>query len=146
MGAAGQAEQNKQAVQAMWKAITGGDPAAAFTVMIDLFDPDVVVYEPESLPYGGVYRGREEFLAMMGGSFASYFDSSRIQLERIVAEGDHVVARWRYPWRASTDDEFVEVEVNEWLTFRDGKIIEAKPFYWDTAALVHVGASANPKM
>lgn len=138
-----QAERNKQAVRAMYEALTGGDPASAFTVMQAVFAPDVVVYQPDSLPYGGVYHGFEGFLGMMATAAGRHFDSGRIGLEKMVADGDNVVVRWRYPFRASADDEFVDVEVNEWLTFRDGKIIEARPFYWDTAQLMKAAAAAK---
>lgn len=134
--AAEEAEKNKQAVRQIHQVLTGGDLAAAWTVLSKLFDPDVVVYEPASLPNGGVYHGRDEFLTMMGAFMAEYVDVARIQLHTIVADGDQVVIRWRYPWRPSPADEYVDVEVSEWMVFRDGKIIEAKPFYWDTAQLV----------
>src|SRR5262245_44194167 len=99
----GQAEHNKRAIQTMHAAITGGDPMRAFAVMLDLFDPDVVVHEPASLPYGGIYKGRDEFLGLMGPAMGLHFDAPNIRLERIVADEDNVVVRWAYPWRASAD-------------------------------------------
>lgn len=130
------AERNRQAVRAIHAAITGDDPASAFEIMQEVFDPDVVAYEPDSLPYGGVYRGLNDLLGMLGTAMGVHFDTPRIKLEDIVAEGDNVVTRWRYPFRMSANEPYVDVEVSEWMTFRDGKIIEVRPFYWDTAQLL----------
>jgi ketosteroid isomerase-like protein len=136
------AEDIKRKIQDLADVFSASDPAAAYELMLDLFDPDVVVHEPESLPYGGTYRGRDEFLAAMGGMMATHVDGKRVRLDKVVADDEQVVARWRYPWRLDESHEFVEVEVNEWLTFRNGKIVEARPFYWDTAQLMADKTSA----
>jgi ketosteroid isomerase-like protein len=131
-----QAQRNKQSVLALYSALTGGGATSAYTIMQQLLDRDVIVYHPDSLPFGGTHHGREAFLTQSASNAGRHVDARRIKLEGMVAEGDDVVVRWRFPFRINPTDEFVDVEVNEWLTFRDGKIVEARPFYWDTAQLV----------
>lgn len=44
-----------EVVEAFFRAIADGDPKACFAVV----HPEVRVREPEGLPYGGEYRGRD---------------------------------------------------------------------------------------
>lgn len=61
--------RNAASVERMFEAIRAADLGA----LAPLLHPDVVCVEPESLPYGGVYEGREAFfgdlLARMAGAY-----------------------------------------------------------------------------
>ena len=87
--------------------------------------PDLVIYEPDYLPYGGVYKGPEGFEEVMAKA-APLFDISGLTLECIVADGDHVVTRNS---EAFADPESGRTDILELWTLKDGLVTEIR-VYW----------------
>jgi ketosteroid isomerase-like protein len=110
----------------------GGSLEDLMEVVRSTFDPDIVVYEPESLPFGGVYKGRDAHLQMMQHAY-TYFDTSQTRPERVVVDGENAVIMWKLRWL----DPPADIQISEWFQVRDGKIVEIRAFYWDSAVLVH---------
>jgi ketosteroid isomerase-like protein len=115
-------EDNKRIVRHAYAAMSGGDVKRFLAVL----DDDVVVYEPDALPYGGVYEGRSVFVASLPAAGA-LLDASRLVVEDLVAEGDKVVALIRVAVRGGVPDALV----TEHWTMREGKAIELRVFWYD---------------
>jgi uncharacterized protein len=124
------AADNIALARAMYDAQVRGDAKAALAAL----HTDVVLREPESLPYGGAYVGLESVLAGIGEA-ARWVDLSSLQVERILGDEEVVVAFIRCDWRKE-DGSRTALELRECLTIRDGKVAEIQVFLWDTAALV----------
>jgi len=78
--------ENVEAVRAAYEAFMRGDLGA----VADTFADDVEWETPESLPLGGLVRGREAVI----GNFAqipSYWSSFSVEPEEYIDAGDHVV-------------------------------------------------------
>ncbi|MEV7284810.1 nuclear transport factor 2 family protein [Streptomyces sp. NPDC093252] len=119
-------ERNRQVVLAMFAAASSGDMEGVLSYLSE----DVVVAEPLFLPFGRVYRGRDEFLAL-AGELGKYLDLSAITVHYTLADGDRVAACVGVPDLATgKPTHFIEQ-----YTVRDGKIVENRLFYHDAGTL-----------
>ncbi|HEY9345697.1 MAG TPA: nuclear transport factor 2 family protein [Inquilinus sp.] len=104
------------------------------------FHPDVVVHEPSSLPYAGDWKG----LAGVGALFRRMREVwSDIGVERMeaVRTGDTVFMTCTLHLTARRSGEAVSQPFAEVLRFREGRLVDGLPFYYDTGALAAVLAS-----
>jgi ketosteroid isomerase-like protein len=113
------------------------------------FAPDAVLRISDSLPYGGTHAGRQVILTMLMGFVTTtkpIIRPEQIKIERMVEEGDSIVAKAVFPWLAPGAREPIPMSAFEWFTFRDGRISEMVVSYWDTAACLAAmkAAAANP--
>jgi ketosteroid isomerase-like protein len=101
------------------------------------FASDAVLRISDSLPYGGTVAGREAILEMLMGFVTTttpIIEPQQITIERMVEEGDSIVAQAVFPWQAPGASEPIPMSAFEWFTFRDGCVSEMVVSYWDTAA------------
>jgi ketosteroid isomerase-like protein len=101
------------------------------------FAPDAVNRISDSLPYGGTHAGRETILKMLTEFVTTstpIIPPEQITIERMVEEGDSIVAKAVFPWLAPGASEPIPMSAIEWFTFRDGRVSEMVVSYWDTAA------------
>ncbi len=63
---------NRRLIVDMYAAAKAGDVDGFFSAL----SPEVVITEPSFLPYGGTYRGIDEFRALFG-DVAKFLDMSR---------------------------------------------------------------------
>ena len=110
------------------------DPPDA-TLLEAAFDPEVVVHEPGSLPYAGDWRGLDDVAALirlMGETW------SQMTLEGLVAvrDGDLVFLSCTLRLVSRATGRSIEQPFAEALRFRGGRLLEGRPFYFDTAALL----------
>jgi ketosteroid isomerase-like protein len=101
--------------------------------------PDLVVEDPASLPYGGVYRGFEGMLEVAGKLFAEIADC-RIETEGVIGDPDgaEFVLKQHITGRAVRSGKPVDTHVLEHYSFRDGLLIGIRPYYWDTKAVAEL--------
>ena len=66
----------------------------------------------------------------------------QITIERMVEEGDSIVAWATFPWLAPGASEPISMSAIEWFTFRDGRISEMMVSCWDTAACLEAMRNA----
>ncbi|MQY03450.1 nuclear transport factor 2 family protein [Actinomadura macrotermitis] len=122
--------------------VTAGGPGKAdFAGMAAHLSPDVVMYQAESLPYGGAWTGPdgiERFMAAMSEAWTSL----EFLEQRFAADGPVAVVRNRGVLRARATGRALETSVMQWFTFEDGLISEIRPFYLDTAAVLDVLGTA----
>jgi ketosteroid isomerase-like protein len=123
-------DQNKQLVLSLYAAIRNADLEGFFAGC----SPDMVLHEAESMKVGGTYRGRDEITNCLG-QLLSLYDLTTVDVKRIVADGEYVVGMVSFMTSGPTPH---EVKLSEWWHILDGKVVEVRPFYWDTAVLNRV--------
>jgi ketosteroid isomerase-like protein len=120
-------ERNTKYVEALFAATGSGDWAAAEAML----SSDFFVTEAGTLPFAGVYRGpkalQELFEIVMSAAGVVGLD-----LHQITAGGDRVVALLDLLLEGTPP---VRVPLAETFRFRDGKVCEIKPYYFDPRPL-----------
>ncbi|MFD7233804.1 nuclear transport factor 2 family protein [Streptomyces syringium] len=112
----------------------GGPGEAPFDLLAPFFASDVVLHQADALPYGGTWRGHAGltrfFLAM-----SDAWESFDMVDQEFLATGETAVVLTRVRARARATGRELSFPILQTLTVRDGKIVEVRPFYWDTAAI-----------
>jgi len=114
---------------------------------LELFQPDVELHWPPSLPYGGIIRGLKPEHNSWGQTWIPLqpTDAERKMDPRVVAASDdEVVVLW-HQRGLTTGGDRLDVEVLGLYQFRDAKLARAQMFYFDTAAVLNFLAKASSK-
>jgi uncharacterized protein len=119
--------QNADVIRSAWEAFGRQDLDGATANMED--NGEVVV--PESLPWGGTYRGPEGFKEMLG-SFMSQFEEFRPSPEGFFEAEDYVFVPLDVEGR-STKGRSISGRALWLYRLRNGKVVRAEIFP-DTAA------------
>ncbi|MES2496185.1 MAG: nuclear transport factor 2 family protein [Pseudomonadota bacterium] len=126
-------QQIEQFVDDLYAATGAGDWDKAASMLTD----DFVVVEADPLPMAGTYRGphalRELFTKVMGMMDVAGLD--RIQT---TVGGDYAVTILSFRF---ADPALRPAELCELFRFRDGKVCEIKPFYFDPTTMVDACAA-----
>jgi uncharacterized protein len=120
-----------QTTLAVAKQLYDAVSAADLDGVLACLSEDVVVREPSFLPYGGVYRGIDDFSRMFPMA-AELLDVTQLRVDRLVASGDRVVSILRIRERATGED----VVVAEESRIAAGKIVELTVYYHDTQSML----------
>jgi uncharacterized protein len=130
-------------VRRLFEAVeTRGDPedlAARWAVYVAMYDPDVVIHEAPSLPYGGDYSG-DDAVARHGHAFSGAWQGlqsiSDQRLEpHLLADGDHVIVLWRQKG-TSADGDLFDMPAVSVYQMKDGRVVDSRMFHFDTAAVI----------
>lgn len=129
---------NREIIQAVFDASAEQD----WDKVKSLVHDDIQVYEADSLPYAGVFKGPEQFVALIQQVFSTWEDVDHT-INHIVADGEFVVILANMAGRAKTTGRTFSVPMAEVWRFRDGKVSEIRPHYFDTKALhdAHYGSA-----
>jgi uncharacterized protein len=101
-----------------------------------LMHPEVVIHEPESMPYGGTYHGREG-AAAIGRKLAEMFEpTGDMQVEYFDGGDDLVIVHVHQPGRSVKTGQQCDTNLIELHTVREGMIAEIRIFNWDTAGML----------
>jgi uncharacterized protein len=123
----GPAESDVAVVRAFYEAAARRDLDA----ILDLLDPEVVLRAPESLPWGGTFRGHEgvqEFFREL----AEEPVENRREVQEYLDAGDRIIVQLHLFGRARGGDTETEVpEIHVW-TVQNGKILDLEAIF-DTA-------------
>jgi ketosteroid isomerase-like protein len=99
--------------------------------------PDLEVYEADSLPYPGVYRGREGFRELLGKILA--LSELSIDEATIRDAGDDVVFIYMEVTLTSrASGRSLHTQILEMETFQDGLVRRMDVFYKDTKQVVEL--------
>jgi ketosteroid isomerase-like protein len=134
---------NAQIVEAARLAYTGFDKNQR-EPLLKLLDKDVVFEFPQSLPYGGTYRGVEEFKAFWKLLYSTYYDYFNYDAHAVIDAGDYVLV----PVTARARAKNGKVMENEHLFLfqvKDGKIVYGR-IYADTAKGRDVLEGIEPRL
>ena len=125
------APENVTVVQAIHDAQERGDDAA----LLALLHPEMMAYEPEGVPYAGFYRDYDGYLERRG-RIAETWQGLRAEVERYLDGGDGwVVAMLQSVGRARATGAVFMMPIAEFWRVRDGRAVELRTYYWDTALL-----------
>ena len=126
-------ERNIKYVESLFAATGSGDWKTAESMLTS----DFFVTEADTLPFAGVYRGQkalqEIFDIVMASAGVVGFD-----LHQITAGGDRVVALLDLLLPGTPP---VRAPLAETFRFRDGKVCEIKPYYFDPRPVVEAVAA-----
>ena len=128
---ASESTPNVAVIRGFNDALARGDVAG----MVEFLDPQVEWRAPESVPWGGTFRGHEGFREFLGKVLEQPAEFRREILEYLDA-GQRVVVLLRQMGRPKGGDTEYDVpEVHVW-TVRDGKIVDFEGSF-DTATVLH---------
>ncbi len=120
----------------------GGPGAASFDVLAPFFAPEVALHQAPGLPYGGTWRGHagmERFFRAMAHTWQSF----EMLEQDFLATGPTAVVLTQVRARARATGRTLTFPVLQTIAISDGRIVEIRPFYWDTAAIAEAcGATA----
>jgi uncharacterized protein len=127
--------ENVEAVRRLFRAVEERDLAG----ILDAYDPDIVIHEADSLPYGGDHRELQGAKRHAHGFWRTWRFLQSAEETKLGATfldgGDHVVAFFRH--RAhSAGGKKMDVPVVGVYGVRGGKVVEARMFHFDTAKIL----------
>ncbi|PEQ10202.1 hypothetical protein B2G71_23625 [Novosphingobium sp. PC22D] len=126
-----QEEDNIAVVKTFYEYLGRGDRDGAYASVIA---EDCVLYEADSLPYGGVYHGRETMKDVLRGVIAR-FDDFEFEIRNYLAGGDEVVVHLHLKGVGRQSRKSFSIPTMELWRVRDGRVVELRPFLYDAAAL-----------
>jgi hypothetical protein len=95
----------------------------------DRVDPNLVMHEPMSLPFGGTYRGLDDFKRFYG-KVREFYDFDTWQLVDVVGDGDIVFSTSRV--RVAGRDKMMHIA--ERFRFKGTMLVEVRVFICDAEA------------
>jgi ketosteroid isomerase-like protein len=122
-------------VRALFDAVEALDVRA----VVSCYDEEVEIHEAESLPYGGVYRGREggrEHWESVIAAWGPFKTPETLALDPVFIDGnqDTVAVLFRARGVDGAGSHFDEGEVGVYRV-ADGRIVRSQMFHADTAAV-----------
>lgn len=126
---------NRDIVRTLFGAVAARDLGPMF----EIYDPDIVIREAASLPYGGEYHGHQGMLDH-GMGFARTWDPFQGPAERSLdpeffGTGDHVFVLWRQRARSAGGSR-IDLPATSVYRLREGRILTSTMHHHDTAALL----------
>jgi ketosteroid isomerase-like protein len=100
---------------------------------------DTLFIEPDSLPYGGTYRGFDGFLQLVE-RITKVWSGFAIKLVKLIADDGYVVALISVSGKINA--RAFEMDVTEVWKLRDGKVESNHIYYFDTKRLMDAIAAA----
>ncbi len=128
--------ENIETTRRLFKAVEERDVAGVLAA----YDPEIVIRDAASLPYGGVHHGLEgakqhiEGAAQTWNPFAS--DAEKKMDAVFLNAGEYVVVLWRLKGLEASSGRILDAPAVSVYRMRGGKIIESEMFYSDTVAIV----------
>jgi len=126
---------NRQRVEHFIAAFEQGQVAMQRSLM----HPDVIFYSPESLPYGGQWRGVDGWQKLKK-AINEVWSELELKISGVVGSPDDtcfvIFADLRARSR-STNDVYVSSVMEKWV-WRDGLLALVQPYYWDTARVKQI--------
>jgi ketosteroid isomerase-like protein len=104
-----------------------------------LCHPDMLVEGPQSLPYGGIYKGFAGLCEVSAKLFAAV-KNWKCETERVIGDpnDDDFVLVQRMTGIASGTGRPIEMSILEHYAFRDGLLVSIRPYYWDTKTMLDI--------
>ena len=122
-------EHNRALAERMYGAVARGDVEG----FLSFISPNVVVEEPDFLDYGGTYDGIDGLKGLFA-KFATRFDLSGLDFERIVVDGAYVCAICRVPVLGGDNSVlFIERALIE-----ADKVVSLRVYMYDARGLLSV--------
>jgi ketosteroid isomerase-like protein len=129
-------QENVENIRRYFKAVEDRDVAGVLAA----YDPEIVIRDAESLPYGGVYHGLAGAKQHAEGA-AQTWNHLQSAAERkmdavFLDSGDYVIVLWRLRGLATSSGSRLDLPVVNVYKLRGGKIVESQMFYSDTVSIL----------
>jgi ketosteroid isomerase-like protein len=123
-------KNNREIVQAVFDASAKQD----WDTVKSYLHGEIEVIEAESLPYAGVFKGPDGFIALNQQVFDTWADAAS-HIDHLIADGDHVVVLGSFSGRGKETGQAFTVPLAAVWEFRGEKVIQVRPFYFDTKVM-----------
>jgi uncharacterized protein len=128
-------QQNVESVKAGFEAWNAGDMEA----LRELYDPNVIMRNPEGWPEPGPFVGREAVMRQWEEQREAWDADAMEPVSDFIDAADRVVVR--FIWRAAGRGPESNLELTNVITLRSGRVVYQE-FFWDhTEALETLGLS-----
>ncbi len=128
-------DQNVEIVRRLFQTVEERD----LETMFELYDPEVVIREAPSLPYGGEYHGHagvvEHGIGYLGTWYPVQGPEDASLDPEFIDGGDRVFVRW-HQRATAPDGEQVDLPAISEYCIQDGKIVSSAMHHFDTAAIL----------
>jgi ketosteroid isomerase-like protein len=121
-------QQTRQFVDDLYAATGSGDWDKAATMLTD----DFFITEANMLPMAGVYRGRNA-LRELFGKVMGMMDVAALDHVQTTVGGDYAVSILSFRF---ADPALAPAHLCELFRFRDGKVCEIRPYYFDPETVI----------
>ena len=108
---------NKDIVQGMYDSFATGDVAGVTAAFAD----DISWTEADGFPLAGTYIGPQAVVEGVFMRLGEFSENWGVVVERLIADGDTVVADGNYTWNHKTSGKPCEVRMAHVWTLADGK-------------------------
>tara|TARA_R110002096_G_scaffold29497_12_gene88781 strand:- start:20814 stop:21200 length:387 start_codon:yes stop_codon:yes gene_type:complete len=108
---------NKEIVQALYQDFANGDVPA----VVAKFDDNISWTEADGFPLAGTYTGPQAIVENVFMRLSEIGDDWGVVVDRIVADGDTVIADGKYTWNHKESGDPCEVRMAHVWTLADGK-------------------------
>ena len=109
---------NKELIQQLYENFAVGDVPA----VLSAFAENIEWTESDGFPLAGTYVGPDAVLNNVFMKLGEFSENWGVEVERLIADGDTVVADGRYTWNHKTTGEPCAVRMAHIWTFTDGKV------------------------
>ena len=96
------------------------------------FDDGSEMIEAESLPYGGVYRGKDAIRGAIQSVLSEYWEGFSYEIESIAYGDEYVMAYGCFGATGKRSGKKVSFPLTEVWKIKDGKVALVHPVYGDT--------------
>lgn len=123
-----------------------GDPVDR-AASLDRLHPDIILYQPESLPYGGVWRGREAFGEWLDMFVRTWRDIRPTDPVFHLCGDDMLISTVTMRASARSTGTGIVMPMCQLIRFSENLPVEWRNFAWDTVAMIDAlrsGGNANP--
>ena len=110
---------NKDIVQSMYNSFASGDVAAVTAA----FSDDISWTEADGFPLAGTYIGPQAVVENVFMRLGEFSDNWGVVVDRLVGDGDTVVADGKYTWNHKSTGELCEARMAHVWTLADGKVV-----------------------
>lgn len=128
--------ENVEATRRLFRAVEERDVAGVLAA----YDPEIVIRDAVSLPYGGIYHGLEGAKQHIEGAAQTWNplkSADERKMDAIFLDaGEYVVVLWRLKGLEANSGRKLDLPTVSVYKMRDSKIVESQMFYSDTAAIV----------
>jgi len=110
---------NKEIIQSLYQSFASGDVPA----VLAKFDDNITWTESDGFPLAGTYVGPQAVLEGVFMRLGEFSDNWAVVVDRLIADGDTVVADGKYSWNHKESGEPCEVRMAHIWTLADRKAI-----------------------
>ena len=110
---------NKELIQHLYESFASGDVAAVTAA----FDDEISWTEADGFPLAGTYTGPQAVVENVFMRLGDFSDNWAVVVDRLIADGDTVVANGKYTWNHKKTGKACEARMAHVWTLADGKAI-----------------------